>query len=177
MAFAQALWKRFRLLTYEFAKFAVVGIVGVLVTNAVYDLLYLHLGMGPVTSTGAKSVPFKTIKTLPGGSELVLLRESGSMLGKRRREHQGKTLPRLPDTVARLVSFTVTTRTARRVKTSVIKVLTTLLDPQEFPAAEIAALYAQRRQINDRPVESPESGHTSRKLRAVALSVTLDLLR
>jgi len=96
---------------------------------------------------GAKSVPFKTIKTLPDGSELVLLRESGSMLGKRRRESGDKTLPRLPDTVARLVSFTVTTRTARRVKTSVIKVLTTLLNPQEFPAAEIAALYAERWQV------------------------------
>ena len=96
---------------------------------------------------GAKSVPFKTIKTLPDGSELVLLRESGSMLGKRRRESGDKTLPRLPDTVARLVSFTVTTRTARRVKTSVIKVLTTPLNPQEFPAAEIAALYAERWQV------------------------------
>ena len=84
---------------------------------------------------GAKSVPFKTIKTLKDGSELVLLRESDSMLGKRRREHGDKTLPRLPDTVARLVSFTVTTRTARRVKTSVIKVLTTLLDPDAFPPA------------------------------------------
>jgi hypothetical protein len=83
---------------------------------------------------GAKSVPFKTIETLPDGSELVLLRESGSMLGKRRREHQDTTLPRLPDTVARLVSFTVTTRTARRVKTSVIKVLTTLLGPDAYPA-------------------------------------------
>jgi hypothetical protein len=96
---------------------------------------------------GAKSVPFKTIKTLPDGSELVLLRESGAMLGKRRRDSGDKTLPRLPDTIARLVSFTITTRTARRVKTSVIKVLTTLLDPQEFPASEIAALYAHRWQI------------------------------
>ena len=96
---------------------------------------------------GAKSVPFKTIKTLPDGSELVLLRESDSMLGKRRREHGDKTLPRLPDTVARLVSFTVTTRTARRVKTSVIKVLTTLLDPEQFPAREIAALYSERWQV------------------------------
>jgi hypothetical protein len=93
---------------------------------------------------GAKSVPFKTIKTLKDGSELVLLRESDSMLARRRREHGGKTLPRLPDTVARLVSFTVTTRTARRVKTSVIKVLTTLLDPSAFPAREIAARYAER---------------------------------
>jgi hypothetical protein len=96
---------------------------------------------------GAKSVPFKTLKALKDGSELVLVRESGSMLARRRRETGDKTLPRLPDTVARLVSFTVTTRTARRVKTSVIKVLTTLLDPQEFPAPEIAALYAQRWQV------------------------------
>ena len=88
---------------------------------------------------GAKSVPFKTIKTLPDGSELVLLRESGSMLGTRRREAGDNTLTRLPDTIARLVSFTVTTRTARRVKTSAIKVLTTLLDPGQFPAREIAA--------------------------------------
>ena len=43
---------------------------------------------------GAKSVPFKTIKTLPDGSELVLLRESDSMLGKRRRETGDKTLSR-----------------------------------------------------------------------------------
>ena len=90
---------------------------------------------------GAKSVPFKTLKTLTDGSELVLLRESGSMLGKRRRDAGDKTLPRLPDTIARLVSFTVT---ARRARTTTIKVLTTLLDPGAFPAREIAALYAER---------------------------------
>jgi hypothetical protein len=51
---------------------------------------------------------------------------------------------RLPDTIARLVSFTVTARTARRARTTTIKVLTTLLDPGAFPAREIAALYAER---------------------------------
>ena len=96
---------------------------------------------------GAKSVPFKTVQTLTDGSELVLLRESDSMLARRRRENQDKTLPRLPDTIARLVSFTICARTARRVKTTTIKVLTTLLDPQASPASEIAALYAERWQI------------------------------
>src|SRR5487761_1576629 len=95
----------------------------------------------------AKSVPFKTLKTLPDGSELVLLRESGSMLAKRRRDAGDKTLPRLPDTVARLVSFTVTARTARRTRTTTLKVLTTLLDHEAFPALEIAALYAERWEI------------------------------
>jgi len=96
---------------------------------------------------GAKSVPFKTVRTLSDGSELVLLRESDSMLGKRRRDVGVKVLPRLPDTIARLVSFTITARTARRVKTTTIKVLTTLLDPEAFPAREIAALYAERWQV------------------------------
>ncbi|HEY6315286.1 MAG TPA: IS4 family transposase [Streptosporangiaceae bacterium] len=96
---------------------------------------------------GAKSVPFKTLRTLKDGSELVLLRESDSMPGKRRRDVGIKTLPRLPDTIARLVSFTVTARTARRVTTTTIKVLTTLLDPQAFPAREIATLHAERWQV------------------------------
>ncbi len=97
---------------------------------------------------GAKSVPFKTLKTLPDGSELVLLHESDGMLTKRRRDIADKTAPRLPDTIARLVQFTVTTRTrSGRVKTSVIRVLATLLDHAAFPAAEIAALYAERWQV------------------------------
>ena len=97
---------------------------------------------------GARSVPFKTLKTLPDGSELVLLHESNGMLTKRRRDIAGKTAPRLPDTIARLVQFTIVTRTARgRTKTSTIRVLTTLLDQEEFPAAEIAVLYAERWQI------------------------------
>ncbi len=41
---------RFRQLGYEFAKFAVIGVTGVFITNGVYDLLFIHLGAGPVTS-------------------------------------------------------------------------------------------------------------------------------
>src|SRR5204863_1472706 len=93
---------------------------------------------------GAQPVPLKTPKTLTDGSELVLLRESDSMLGKRRRDVGYKTLPRLPDTIARLVSFTVTARTARRARTTTIKVLTPLPDPGASPARELARLYAER---------------------------------
>jgi hypothetical protein len=96
----------------------------------------------------ARSVPFRQLRTLKDGSELVLLRESGNMLGKRRRDAGDRTLSRLKDTVARLVCFTVLTRTRRgRTKTAAIRVLTTLLDPGAFPAAEIAALYAARWQV------------------------------
>jgi Insertion element 4 transposase N-terminal/Transposase DDE domain len=96
----------------------------------------------------ARSVPFKTIRTLHDGSELVLLRESNAMLSKRRRDAGDPALPRLPDTAARLVSFTVLTRTrSGRTKTTAIRVLTTLLDPDLYPAGELAALYAERWQV------------------------------
>ena len=49
--FARAQYKRFRQLIYEFAKFGVIGVAGVFITNAVYGLLYIHLGMGPVKAT------------------------------------------------------------------------------------------------------------------------------
>jgi hypothetical protein len=97
---------------------------------------------------GTKSVPFKTLKTLPDGSELVMLRESGSMRTRRRRDTGDKTAARLPDTIARLVQFTIVTRTrGGRAKTSVIRLLTTLLDHEQHPAREIAVLYAERWQI------------------------------
>jgi hypothetical protein len=97
---------------------------------------------------GARSVPFRTIRALKDGSELVLLRESSGMLGSRRRAAGDKTLARLPDTVARLACFTVLTRTrSGRTKTTQIRVLTTLLDPQQYPARELAALYAERWQV------------------------------
>jgi hypothetical protein len=96
----------------------------------------------------ARSVPFRLLRTLPDGSELVLLRESGNMLGKRRRDAGDKTLPRLPGTVARLVCFTVLTRTRRGgTKTAAIRVLTTLLDHEAYPARDIAVLYAERWQV------------------------------
>ena len=51
MTFARALYQRFRLLIHEFAKFGVIGVVGLIITNGVYDLLYNHMHVGPVKST------------------------------------------------------------------------------------------------------------------------------
>jgi hypothetical protein len=97
---------------------------------------------------GAKSVPFKTIRTLPDGSELVMLRESDGMRTRRRRDAGNPAAPRLPDTTARLVTFTITARTrSGKTKTTLLRVLTTLLDHETYPAREIAALYAERWQI------------------------------
>src|SRR6266851_3684371 len=99
---------------------------------------------------GARSVPFKMLKTLPDGSELVILHESDGMLSRRRRDTGDRTAPRLAGTVARLVQFTVVTRTrSGRTKSSVIRVLTTLLDHAAFSTAGIAALYAERWQAEE----------------------------
>ena len=96
----------------------------------------------------AKSVPARTVRVLPDGSELVMLHESDGMRTRRRREAGNRDAPRLPDTLARLVTFTVTAATrSGRSKTTQIRVLTTLLDHQAYPARELAALYAERWQV------------------------------
>ncbi len=93
----------------------------------------------------AKSVPFKTLHVLKDGSELVLLRESAGMRSRRRKTASDPALPPLPDTIARLICFTVLTRTrSGRTKTTQIRLLTTLLDPGLYPAGELAALYQKR---------------------------------
>ena len=97
---------------------------------------------------GAKSVPLQTIETLPDGSELVMLHESDGMRTRRRKEAGDPHAERLPDIMARLVTFTITTTTrSGRTKTTLMRVLTTLLDHQACPARDIAVLYAERWQI------------------------------
>jgi hypothetical protein len=98
---------------------------------------------------GARSVPARVVATLPDGSELVRLRESDAMLARRRKATGQKKVPRLEDVTARLVSFivTVTDDDGRTTTTSRFRVLTTLLDHDEHPAEQIAAVYAQRWQV------------------------------
>ena len=77
-----------------------------------------------------------------------MLHESDGMRARRRRDTGDKTAARLPDTTARLVQFTIVTRTrGGRAKASTIRLLTSLLDHEEHPAGEIAVLYAERWQI------------------------------
>ena len=101
-----------------------------------------------MASIGAKCVPSKTVRELPDGSELVMLHESDGMRTRRRRDTGNPHAERLPDTTARLVTFTILTATrSGRAKTTQMRVLTTLLDHEAFPAREIAALYAERWQV------------------------------
>ena len=94
---------------------------------------------------GAKSLPASITEVLGDGSQMVRLRESNSMLYARRRAAGDATLPRLPDTIARLVEFTLlVTDRSGRTRGSRFRILTTLTDHHAYPAQAIAALYAER---------------------------------
>lgn len=97
---------------------------------------------------GARSLPAKRVAVLSDGSTLVRLRESAGMLSRRRAAEGDRSLPRLPDTHARLVEFDVqVTDDAGRRRTSRFRVLTTLTDHHAYPATAIAAVYAERWQV------------------------------
>ncbi len=97
---------------------------------------------------GVRSLPAKRLAVLPDGSSLLRLRESNSMLAARRAAAGDRSLPRLPDTVARLVEFDVQVAdSAGRRRTSRFRVLTTLTDHHACPAAALAAVYAERWQV------------------------------
>jgi len=97
---------------------------------------------------GVKSLPAAIVAVLPDGSARVRLSESDGMLAYRRKKAGDPSLKRLPDTLARLVEFTLQVRDeAGRIRTSRFRILTTLLDPERYPAHQIAALYGERWQI------------------------------
>ena len=97
---------------------------------------------------GSKSLPARIIATLPDGSVLVRLHESDSMLSYRRAKTGDRTLTRLPDTIARLVEFTLTvTDHSGKNRTTRFRILTTLLDHNQYPAEKIAQTYADRWQV------------------------------
>lgn len=97
---------------------------------------------------GHGSLPARVLETLPDGSSLVRLRESDTMLARRRRTSGQKKAPRLDDLVARLVEFTVTVADqAGNKTTSRYRVLTTLLDHDACPAGQVATRYARRWQV------------------------------
>jgi len=52
----RGLYERFRQLIHEAAKFGVVGVVGVLITNGGYALLHTKFGMGPVSATTVATI-------------------------------------------------------------------------------------------------------------------------
>jgi hypothetical protein len=96
----------------------------------------------------AKSLPRKTPQILPGGSELAVLHEPDGMRARQRRESRNHAAPRLPGTIAGLITFTILAQArGGRPETTRIRALTTLPGRQAHPARQITALHAGRRQI------------------------------
>jgi putative flippase GtrA len=56
VAVFRAWYERFRQIIHEFAKFGVVGVIGLLITNIGYALLHTKSGMGPVTATTVATI-------------------------------------------------------------------------------------------------------------------------
>jgi putative flippase GtrA len=52
----RGLYERFRQIIHEFAKFGVIGVVGLLITNIGYALLHSKFGMGPVSATTVATI-------------------------------------------------------------------------------------------------------------------------
>lgn len=97
---------------------------------------------------GTTSLPARLLEQLPDGSYLVRLHESDSMRTRRRKDSGQTHAEPLPDTAARLVEFDVAVTDLRgRRRTSRIRLLTTLLDHQAFPARELAKIYSERWQV------------------------------
>ena len=56
MTAVRALYDRFRQIIHEFAKFGVVGVIGLLITNIGYAILHSKFGVGPVSSTTVATI-------------------------------------------------------------------------------------------------------------------------
>jgi putative flippase GtrA len=56
----RALYVRFRQIIHEFAKFGIIGVIGLIITNVGYVLLHSN-GVGPVTSTTIATIVATTV--------------------------------------------------------------------------------------------------------------------
>ena len=60
MTVLRGLYVRFRQIIHEFAKFGIIGVIGLIITNSGYLLLHSH-GVGPVTSTTIATIVATTV--------------------------------------------------------------------------------------------------------------------
>ena len=56
MTMVRALYVRFRQIIHEFAKFGVIGVIGLLITNVGYAVFHSKFGLGPVSSATVATI-------------------------------------------------------------------------------------------------------------------------
>jgi hypothetical protein len=86
---------------------------------------------------------FTPLEHLPDGSYLSVLPTPGEAHRGWISRQRGHPVPRAGHRV-RIIGYTVTVTTAAATRTEAFRLVTTLLDPQQAPAAELAVLYHQR---------------------------------
>jgi hypothetical protein len=90
------------------------------------------------------------LQVLPDGSYLTILRTPAENARHARARAAGKTLPGTPaGHLVRVIEYAVTTTTAAAARSEPYRLITTLLDPAEAPAAQLAAAYHQRWEIEN----------------------------
>jgi len=81
VSFAHGLYERFRHLIHEMAKFGVIGLIGVVITDLAYNLLYYSVGLGPLTSVTIATIA-ATFFTLVGNRYWTFRHRQGSGAGR-----------------------------------------------------------------------------------------------
>ncbi|MDX2828907.1 transposase, partial [Streptomyces ipomoeae] len=90
------------------------------------------------------------IRPLPDGTHLTLVtdRRSADRLAKWQQRGRRTAMPALTALTLRVISYQITvTRPDGTSCAGTVRLVTTLLDPKRYPAAELAALYHQRWEI------------------------------
>ena len=112
---------------------------------------------GLAAGTGAQllwrirgNLVFPPVTVLPDGSYLSVMRTPADNLKYGRARAAGRVLPQPQGHPVRVIEYTVTVRDARgHARTEPFRLITTLLDHEQAPAARLAALYHQRWEIEN----------------------------
>jgi hypothetical protein len=106
---------------------------------------------GQAAATGAQllwrikgNCVFPPVRVLPDGSSLSVMRTPADNLRYGRARADGRALPPPRGHLVRVIEYTVTVRDARGTRTEPFRLITTLLDCGQAPAAQLAALYHER---------------------------------
>jgi hypothetical protein len=116
-----------------------------------------HELWGLVTATGAdmvwrikKNLVFSPVEVLPDGSFLSIMPTPADSLRHGQARARGKPLRHQPQGhLVRIIEYTVTITTGGRTRIEAFRLATTLLDHEQAPAARLAAVYHERREIEN----------------------------
>jgi hypothetical protein len=116
-----------------------------------------HELWGLAAGTGAdllwrikKNNVFVPLQVLPDGSFTSVMPTPAENVRHGQARAAGRVLPEPPEGhTVRIIEYTVTVHGADATRTETFRLVTTLLDPVAAPAAQLAALYAQRWEIEN----------------------------